>query len=109
MYSPQKSGHCFLSFLLEAIFLLNIQINPELVPVIELQTASSSPGPRVKDEPDLSQQQAAAIGLGSQVQAEGTAGAVALVLTAQGQVGLRRHRELYNALCGYSGTTVLHS
>lgn len=43
---------------------------------------------------DLSRQQTGAIDLGPQVQAEGTAGAVALVLTAQGQVGLgSRQRE----------------
>lgn len=35
------------------------------------------------------------IGLGSQVQPEGTAGSVALVLAAQGQVGLCRHSEEY--------------
>lgn len=37
---------------------------------------------------DLPQQQTVVIDLRSQVQAEGTAGAVALVLAAQGQVGL---------------------
>lgn len=37
---------------------------------------------------DLAQQWTGAIDLGSQVQAKGTAGAVALVLTAQGQVRL---------------------
>lgn len=37
---------------------------------------------------DLPQQQTVVIDLRSQVQAEGTAGAVALVFAAQGQVGL---------------------
>lgn len=42
----------------------------------------------MKASPDLSQQLLGAIGRGAQVQAEGAAGAVALVLTAQRQVGL---------------------
>lgn len=41
---------------------------------------------------DLPQQHAVVVRLRSELQAEGTAGAVALVLAAQGHVGLRRQR-----------------
>lgn len=46
---------------------------------------------------DLSKQLVGAFGPGAQVQAEGTAGAVALVFTAQRQMGLgSKYREFHN-------------